>query len=128
MSVDLKIFEKAYEEQDYDPNEEYIDVPEFEEFLGQLFSKHVNESDRWTKIKVKDHEYIQENDHGYEACENAWGIIKFKEKYYKANWYYSSSEWYDFDGIQDTIVEVTPKEEVVTKFYDTNGIEIKGGI
>lgn len=47
-------------------------------------------------------------------AEYRYGIIKFKNKYYRAEWAYYSHIGLDFYGILDSIVEVTPRQVTTT--------------
>lgn len=48
---------------------------------------------------------------GGEYC---YGVITFQDKYYKAEWSYYSYNGCDYDYIEDTIREVTPREKTIT--------------
>jgi len=110
--VNANKFYDHYVNQNYKPGQSFT----FNEFLGELFSPGINHCH--PEIKIPNYEHISENEHGERKCEDCWGIIKYKNAYYKAEWLYSSYNGYNFDYIHKTITEVKPKEVTVLKFEE----------
>lgn len=61
----------------------------------------------------KDIELVEKGWGGEEKGEYCYGILRFEDKYFKAEWSYYSYDGADFDGIESTIKEVTPVEKTV---------------
>jgi len=64
---------------------------------------------------------FDEINHKIMVCEEGEGeycysVIRIGDKFFKAEWSYYSYNGCDFDYIEDTIKEVTPKEKTITVY------------
>lgn len=48
--------------------------------------------------------------------EYCYGVIRLSDKYFKAEWSYYSYNGCEYDYIEDTIKEVTPREKTITVY------------
>ena len=62
------------------------------------------------------YEHIESDGGGEGEGEYCYGIIKFQDKYYQAEWSYYSYQGCETDYIVDTIKEVVPKEVTKTVY------------
>lgn len=78
------------------------------------YSVHTDEVEEF--LSSKGYEHI-ESEGGHEGGgEYCYGIIKVKDKHYKAEWSYYSYNGCEYDYIEDTLKEVTPVEKVITVY------------
>lgn len=83
-----------------------------DEVIGELFS-----DDFWNFSFNRDkYEHIEQDGGGEGGAEDCYGVIKFKDKYYKTEWKYYSHNGFDFCGAKYYIREVTPKQKTITVY------------
>lgn len=61
-------------------------------------------------------EHIECEGGGEGEGEYCYGVIRLGDMYYKAEWSYYSYNGYEYDYIEDTIKEVTPKQKTITVY------------
>lgn len=74
---------------------------------GNLFDKLLNESDC---------EHMESDGGGEGEGEYCYGVIRLKDKYYKAEWQYYSYNGCDYDYIKSSVHEVVPKQKTITVY------------
>lgn len=67
-------------------------------------------------VKPYDYKWIEGLTGGEGSGEYCWGVIRFKGKYYKAEWTYYSYNGCEYDDIISTIREVKPVEKLITVY------------
>lgn len=73
--------------------------------------------DKWDELmKEVGHEVMESQGGGEGEGEYCYSVIKLGDKFFKAEWSYYSYNGCDFDYIEDTITEVTPKQKTITVY------------
>ena len=67
-------------------------------------------------LKDSDCESIESEGGGEGEGEYCYGVIRIKDKYYKAEWSYYSYNGCDYDNIEHTIHEVIPEQKTITVY------------
>lgn len=118
--VDLTVFDAMYEDLASDLSKEQFFYELFNGDLDEVGYESDNSlswreiSDiRDKKLEAYGFEHIATEGGGEGGGEYCYGIIKFKDKYYKAEWSYYSYNGCDYDYIVNTIKEVKPKEKTI---------------
>lgn len=62
------------------------------------------------------YEHLEREGGGEGGSEYCYGVFKLKGKIYKAEWSYYSYHGDDYDGIEDTLIEVKPVQVTVTQY------------
>lgn len=119
--ADLSVFEGMYNDLASDLGKDQffyeifngdLDEVGYDSGLGWKESREARDA----KLKVHDYEHVTSEGGGEGEGEYCYGIIKFKGKHYKAEWQYYSYNGCEYDDIESSIVEVTPKQKTVTVF------------
>lgn len=122
--TDLSVFEEMYVEM----AEHNMDRSQFfhELFSGDLdelgidydsnLSWSVMRKQQEETLESYEYEHIKSKGGGEGEGEYCYGVIKFKDKYYKAEWTYYSYHGCEYSGIEATIVEVLPKQKTITVY------------
>jgi len=104
-TVDPEIFRELF-------NKKYKNSEITDEMIGELFSDEF-----WNFTFNRDkYEHIEQAGGGEGGTEDCYGIIKFKDKYYKTEWRYFSHYGFDYCGAMSYIKEVTPKQKTITVY------------
>jgi len=87
------------------------DYPEHSELgwkeCGNLFDQTLNGLDC---------EHMESEGGGEGEGEYCYGVIRLKDKYYKAEWQYYSYNGCDYDYIEERVHEVVPKQKTITVY------------
>jgi len=75
--------------------------------VGNLFDQTLNGLDC---------EHMESEGGGEGEGEYCYGVIRIKDKYYKAEWQYYSYDGCDYDNIESSIQEVVPKQKTITVY------------
>jgi hypothetical protein len=121
--ADLSVFDTMYNEVCDSVSRDTFFYELFDGELDEVCSKRIGEetygqarSRQLTLIASYDYEHIESAGGGEGEGEYCYGIIKFQDKYYKAEWSYYSYEGCDYTSIVNTIVEVSPVEKTITVY------------
>jgi len=63
-----------------------------------------------------DYEHVLSKGGGEGGGEYCYGVIRIKDKYYKAEWQYYSYSGCDYDYIEESVREVKPKQKTITVY------------
>lgn len=121
--VDLSVFED-FGKEFYDNYEEQgLDTRFFyqlftEEFFNFSLPYPFGESKEVYELAVKpyDYEWMTGQRGGEGSGEYCYGVIRFKGKFYKAEWTYYSYNGCEYEDIISTIREVKPVEKLVVVY------------
>ena len=119
--ADLSVFDTMYQELGEDLGRSKFF---YELFDGELDEVGYGSETDWREARKEQEErvasygyvHIESEGGGEGEGEYCYGVIKFQDKYYKADWSYYSYDGCDYDYIEDTIREVTPVEKTITVF------------
>lgn len=108
----LALFEAGFEDSELTILALFNDeVPETEQLSWQ------EERTKFEEVSLEyDYTHIEQDGGGEGGSEYCYGVIKIKDKFYKAEWSYYSYNGYDHDGITDTIREVKPVTKTITVY------------
>lgn len=67
-------------------------------------------------IKDADCEHMESDGGGEGEGEYCYGVVRLKDKYYKAEWQYYSYHGCEYDDIEHSIHEVVPKQKTITVY------------
>ena len=67
-------------------------------------------------IKDADFEHMESDGGGEGEGEYCYGVIRLKDKYYKAEWQYYSYHGCEYDYIENSVHEVVPKQKTITVY------------
>lgn len=120
--VDLSVFQEFAEK--YFEDNELCDRFFYELFSGDLDSFDLPSSWRSEESKAArkaildqyDYKFMEGDTGGEGQGEHCYGVIRFQGKFYQAEWSYYSYNGCEWDGITNTIVEVAPKQAMVTQY------------
>lgn len=65
-----------------------------------------------------DYQLMKSKGGGEGEGEYCYGVIRIKDKHYKAEWQYYSYSGCDYDYIEESVREVKPKQKTIT-FYES---------
>ena len=89
-------------------DDEYPEHPELGwEECGNLFDQI---------LKDADYKHMESEGGGEGEGEYCYGVVRLKDKYYKAEWQYYSYHGCDYDYIENSIHEVVPKQKTITVY------------
>lgn len=91
-------------------------------FSGDEIPEH--ETLHWSKLQAAFKAFtdefeltnIERDGGGEGGGEYCYGVIKLGEEYYKAEWTYYSYQGEDFDDIESTITQVSPRKKTITVY------------
>lgn len=121
--VDMTIFEEIMKDDLVEKDEHYsLDYVIHSLCEGDLdFINYDGDFEKYTKNRqdFKDkygYEHLDQEGGGEGGSEYCYGIFRLGDKIYRSDYNYYSYHGYDYDGILDTLKEVTPKQKTITVY------------
>ena len=119
--ANVNVFDSFIETYGDDNNRSYLlynlfsgDLDGFD--LPSYWRTPESKAERQAILDQYDYEFMEGDTGGEGQGEYCYGVIRFQGKYYRAEWTYYSYNGCEYDSIERTITEVTPKQVMVTQY------------